>query len=247
MANASQAIGQLRDSVCAIIRIIKQTKYQGRKKPPITEFKLAFVGTAWCITANRYLVSAHHILNNGKARDPNDLFYAFTVPGNGPVAYHLPIVGFPLEDSAIDLAILEIGVPVAADQRLSPIPVTFSRPPDGAPVLTYGFPAPEIAGANLAADGQFLGGQFFLKGHANEGIVAAQYDLDGAWHFEFNVGWHHGESGGPVAQIEPLGVFAVMQHYRNIQTPHGVFPGPHRGRSLQAIQSQLVARGAMVV
>jgi len=248
MPDVAQAIRQTRDSLCAIMRIIKRTKQQGKRKPATTEFRLAFVGTGWCISIDRYLVTAHHVLNNGKPRDSNDLFYAFTVPDNGPAAYQFPVVGFPFEDPVNDLAILELGPPADASQHITAIPVTFTRPDDGTSVLTYGFPSPEIRGANLAPDGRFLGGgQFFLKGHANEGILAAQYQLDGAWHFEFNVGWHHGESGGPVLLTEPVAVFAVMQHYRNIQTPHGVFPGPHRGRSIDVIQEQLLAHGATVL
>ena len=242
-----ESVAQIRDSVCAIMRIVKQVKKRGKKKPPVTEFRLAFVGTAWCVSADKYLVTAHHILNDGKPRDPNDRFYAFTVPGNGLSAYQFPITGFPLEDTDSDLAILEVGQPAKQDQRIPAVPVTFTRPADGEAVITYGFPAPVISGANLAPDMQFLGGQFFLKGHANEGIVAAQYEIDSVWHFEFNVGWHHGESGGPVLRMEPLAAFAVMQHYRNIKTPHGVLPGPHRGRALEAIQQHLMAHGANVV
>ena len=159
------------------------------------------------------------------------------------------MVGFPLEDAANDLAILEVGPPAAAGQHIPPVPITFGRPPDGTLVLTYGFPSPVIGGAQLAPDGRlFGGGQFFLKGHANEGIVAAQYDIGGGvWQFEFNVAWHHGESGGPIFRADPLAAFALMQQYRNIQTPHGVFPGPHSGRALAVIQPALNAHGATVV
>ena len=248
MPGASQSIAQVRDSVCAIMRIIKRTKHKGKKKPPQIEFQLAFVGTAWCFSADRHLVTAHHILNNAKPRDPNDLLYAFTVPANGLVAYSFQVVGFPFEDMSNDLAILEIWPPAATDQHIPAVPVTFCRPPDGTTVITYGFPSPTILEANLAPDGRFLGGgNFFLKGHANEGIVSAQYDLGGVWHFEFNVSWHHGESGGPVFQQEPLASFAIMQIYRNIQTPHGIVSGPHIGRGLETIQQQLVALGASVV
>src|SRR5207245_1847829 len=152
------------------------------------------------------------------------------------------------ENQAVDLAVLEIGASQTKGQHIKAIPVTMSRPVDGASVVTYGFPAPVIQGASLDQDGNFLGGgQFFLKGHANEGIVAAQYSLDGRWTYEFNVGWHHGESGGPVLQREPLAVFAVMQFYRNITGPHGVIPGPHCGRSLEAIQQELRGHGAKVI
>lgn len=248
MPTTVEQLSQVRESVCAIMRIIKRMKPQKKKKPPTIEFRLAFVGTAWCITADKYLVTAHHILNKGNARDPNDLFYAFIVPSNGPRAYQFPIEAFPLEDPSNDMAILEIGPPASAGQSIPAVPVTFRRPPDGTPVITYGFPAPEIRGANLASDGRFLGGgQFFLKGHANEGIVAAQYETTGEVFFEFNVGWHHGESGGPVFERDTGAVFSIMQHYRNIQSPHGVVAGPRRGRSISNIQQQLVALGSTVV
>jgi hypothetical protein len=230
------------------MRIIKLTKHQGKRKPPQIQFQLAFVGTAWCFSADRYLVTAHHILNNRKPRNPKDLFYAFSTPNNGPVAYQFPIVGFPLEDAVNDFAILEVGAPATAGQHIPAVPVRFGRPPDGTPVITYGFPSPAITGANLADDGRFLGGgKFFLKGNANEGIVSAQYDFSGVWQFDFNVGWHHGESGGPVFEQESLAAFAIMQHYRNIQTPHGIVAGPHSGRGLDIIQQQLVTLGARVL
>jgi hypothetical protein len=243
-----QPLAQVRDSVCAVLRIIKTQGKRRKKTPLASEFKLAFVGTAWCVMTDRFLVTAHHTLNNGKPRDSKDLFYAFTVPGNGPQAFHFPIVGFHLEDANVDVAILEIGPPTTPGQRIPSAPITFARPLDGTKVFTIGFPAPEIKGASLDQNGRFLGGgQFFLKGHVNEGIVAAQYDLAGCWFYEFNVGWHHGESGGPVFNVDPVAAFAVMQHYRTIQTPHGILPGPHRGRSLEAVQQQLIDIGAHVV
>lgn len=225
MPSAVTATAAIRDSVCGLMRIVKHIKQRGKKKPPITEFRLAFVGTTWCVVADRYMVTAHHTLNGGKPRDPNDLFYVFAVPNNGPTAFHFPVTGFPFEDASTDLAIVEIGPPAKPGQHVPSVPISSSRPVDGEAVVTYGFPSPAISGANLSPDGQFLGGgQFFLKGHANEGIVAAQYEVASIWHYEFDIGWHHGESGGPVARIEPFAVFAVMQHYRNIQTPLGVRP-----------------------
>lgn len=248
MANMVNAVAQVRDSVCAIMRIIKEQRRKGKKrKQSVVQFKLAFVGTAWCVLDNRFLITAHHILNNGKDHDPQDLFYAFTVPGNGLQAFHFPIIGFPLEDANCDVAILEIGPPATPGQRILSAPITFNRSPDCTKVFTYGFPAPVISKANLNNNGQFIGGQFFLKGHVNEGIVAAQYDVNGSWFYEFNIGWHHGESGGPVFNIDPVAAFAIMQHYRNIQTPHGIVAGPHRGQSLEVVQQQLINIGANIV
>lgn len=242
MSDAKATIQQLRDSVCAVMKIKKGIIDKG-----VQQFQLGFVGTAWCIKADRYLVTAHHLLNEGKMRDPSDRFYAFTVPGNGLQAFECPIVNFPLEDPSNDLAVLEIGRFISQNQHLSAVPVTFAHPADGTPVLTLGFPSPQIANANVAPDGNYRGGQFFLKAHSNTGIVAAQYEAAGSWQFEFNVGWHHGESGGPITQLEPLGVFAVMQSYRNIVTPHGIVAGPHMGRALEVIKPQLVLYGATVI
>ena len=115
--------------------------------------------------------------------------------------------------------------------------------------MTYGFPAPQIASAKVDESGNWQGGNFFLKSHANDGIVSARYDLDGILFYELNVGWHHGESGGPIFTLEEErpAVFSVMQHYRNIQAPHGIVPGPHRGKSLTSIKNQLVELGATVI
>lgn len=229
------------------MRVVRTTRRAAKGKPPRVQVGLSFVGTGWCVVADRYLVTAYHVLNGGKPRDPANKFYVFSVPGNGNQAFHFPVTAFPLEDEANDLAILEIGPPAEAGHHIPPVAATLGRPPDGTDVLTYGFPAPAIAGASVNEDLDFLGGQFFLKGHANEGIVAAQYDLNGAWIFEFNVGWHHGESGGPVFQHEPLSVFAVMQHYRNIESPHGIIAGPHRGRGLDGIRQDLASYGVTIL
>jgi len=229
------------------MRVVKRVKKAGKSKAPTIQIGASFVGTAWCIHTDRFLVTAHHILNGGQPRNPEDRFYAFTVPGNGLAAYAFPITGFPFEGPAHDLAVLEVGPAAQAEQHIPAVPVTFDRPPDGAPVLTYGFPAPAIAAATFTQDGTYRGGQFFLKGHANEGIVSAQYEIGGVWHFEFNVGWHHGESGGPVFRQEPLAAFAVMQHYRSIETPLGKVAGPHCGRSLAVVRDRLIALGATVV
>ena len=64
MPNLSQAISDIRDSVVAVLRVhmskpAKQKK--GKIRPP--QFKVSFVGTAWCIVKNKYMVTAHHIFN----------------------------------------------------------------------------------------------------------------------------------------------------------------------------------------
>jgi hypothetical protein len=171
-------------------------------------------------------------------------FFAFLVPGNGDPAFHFPIISFPIERQNLDIAVLEIGPCAQAGVRVPSIPVSFARQPDGMRVVTVGFPSPEIAKLGLDAQGKFLGGEFFLKSHANEGIVSAQYIIGGVPFYELNVGWHHGESGGPIVTLtDPPASFSLMQHYRNIKSPHGTVAGPHRGRALSAIQQELIALG----
>jgi hypothetical protein len=126
--------------------------------------------------------------------------------------------------------------------------VTFAAQQDGSRVLTVGFPAPEVRGLNIDSQGNYIGGQFFLKSHANEGILSAQYLLGQLQMYEFNVGWHHGESGGPVLRLDdPVAAFTVMQQYRNIESPHGVVAGPHRGCALSAIRQDIERLGAQVL
>jgi hypothetical protein len=184
------------------------------------------------------------VLNNGQARNVQDKFYALVVPGNGNPFFFFPVIAFPLEKPDLDLAVLEIGPCADPSVHLPALPMSFTPQPDGTRVVTVGFPAPQIAGLNVDAQGNFLGGQFFLKSHANEGIVSAQY-VEGTMPFyELNVGWHHGESGGPIAALtEQPAVFSMMQQYRNVQGPHGMLPGPHRGRPLSAIQRELEGLG----
>jgi hypothetical protein len=61
--------------------------------------------------------------------------------------------------------------------------------------------------------------------------------------YEFNVGFYQGESGGPIIALDPLGAIATMQNYREIETPSGKVPGPHRGFSLAASASDLGGLG----
>lgn len=247
MPNLIASIPTILASTCSIMRISREVITRGKKKAQIINVKASF-GTGWCIVADKYVITAHHILNDMKPRNPNDRFYAFIVPGNAPLAFHFQVVGFPLEDQANDIAILEIGACSASGQHLQALPVTFQRPPDGTVVATYGFPSPQVFGINVNPDTlAYNGGQFQLKGNANEGIVSAQYDMNGVWVYEFNVGWHHGESGGPILLLEPLAVFSIMQLYRKIQAPHGVMDGPRIGRSIEVIRNSLQQLGAMII
>lgn len=242
------AIPLVRESVASVLRL-KVAKPQSAEKGKVepAQFGASLAGSAFCVVADRYLVTAHHILNGGQPRDPDDKFYSFVVPQNGNTAYHFPVISFPLERQDIDTAILEIGPCATAGVHIPALPVTFNPQPDGTPVITVGFPAPEITQLNVDQNGNYLGGQFFLKSHANEGMVSAQYSIGPILVYELNVGWHHGESGGPIttATEEPA-VFSLMQHYRNVKSPHGVVAGPHRGCALSLIEHDLTNLGVTV-
>jgi Trypsin-like peptidase domain len=249
MAGPATAILSIRDSVAAILRIHitrPEAVRKGKARPPQVHASLG--GSAFCVVADRYLVTAFHVLNEGKPRNPGDKFYALVVPGNGEAMFHFPVVGFPVERHDLDVAVLEIGRCASAGVKIHAVPVSFTPRTDGTRVVTVGYPAPEIMGLEVDHHGNFHGGQFFLKSHANEGIVSAQYVSDGVLMYELNVGWHHGESGGPVAdEADRPAVFSLMQHYRNIRSPHGMVAGPHRGCALSSIQRELKALGVVVV
>ena len=244
-------IARIRESTCAVMRVTRKEKKRRKKGKTEREVEvsLSFVGTAWCIVENQLLVTAHHVFNGGRPRNPEHRFYVFSVPGNGPKAFRFPVTGFPLEDPKTDVAVLRIGDPPREGIEIPALPLALGHPPDGTTVLTVGYPAPEISSASVTPAGELRGGgQFFLKSHANQGIVSAQYELDDGWYFEFNVGWHHGESGGPVVRLEPEpAVFSIMQHYRDVQSPHGVLPGPRRGISLAVVGDRLRELGARIV
>jgi len=249
MSDLITAIPTIRESVAAILRlhVVKPEKVKkGEVRTP--QIGAALVGSAFCVVENKYLMTAYHIFNDGKPRDPQDKFYAFIVPGNGDPAYHFPVISFPLEKPDFDMAILEVGPCATAGQRIPSILVSFSQQADGSRVITVGFPAPEISKLSLDQQGNYQGGQFFLKSHADEGIVSSRYILGGILVYELNVGWHHGESGGPiVALTDPPAAFSLMQHYRNIKSPHGVVAGPHRGYALSMIQQELTNIGVSSV
>lgn len=245
MSDLTSSISVLRESVVAILRIRlirPQPVKKGNVRP--AQFQASLGGSGFCVVADRYLVTAFHVLNGGQARDTGDKYYAFMVPGNGEAGFHFPVISFPLERSEVDIAVLEIGSCTTAGVHVPAVPVSFVPQADGERVVTVGFPSPEIAGLNVDAQGNYIGGQFFLKSHANEGIISAQYVVGDVRVYELNVGWHHGESGGPIAvpAATPV-VFSLMQHYRNVQSPHGTVAGPHCGRALSAVQHELTDLG----
>ena len=244
----ASVIAAVRDAVVAILRIHPLPLDSEPSAPAsVPQFQVSLVGTAWCIVENRFLVTAYHVFNNGAARDPNDRFYVFAVPQNGPAAYPTVVTGFPIEDSNTDMAVLEIARPLPPAPHLPAVPITFERQLDGQSVVTYGFPSPVIATVSVDPNGNWIGGDFFLKGHANEGIVSGQFETGGQLFYELNVGWYNGESGGPIFTLVPIAVFAVMQQYRNIQTQHGIVPGPRQARAITVIESKLRSIGARVV
>ena len=245
MPDLTTAIPLVRESVAAILRVQPvrpETIKRGKVRP--ATFKAGFAGSAFCIVADGYLLTTHHILNGGQPRDPKDKFFAFIVPQNGLLAHHFPIISFPVVRPDLDIAVLEVGPCATAGVRIPALPISFTQQADGDRVVTVGFPAPEISGLNLDPQGNFLGGQFFLKSHANEGIVSAQYGIGGVQVYELNVDWHHGESGGPIVTLtDTPAAFSLMQHYRNIKSPHGIVAGPHRGCALSAIRQELTTLG----
>ena len=231
--NVKAAISVARESTVAVFRY-RETRAEKVKNGKVhpAKFNVSW-GTGFCVVADKYIVTAFHVLNEGKPRDPKDRYLIFIVPGNGEAAHHFPVIGFPVERVDTDMAVLEIGPCATSGMQLPAVPVTFDIQPDGEHVTTVGFPAPEVAGLAIDASGKYLGGNLFLKSHANEGIVSAQYSLGSIPVYEFNVGWLHGESGGPVLRVDaPIAAFSLMQQYRAIQSPHGKLPGPRTGKSV---------------
>lgn len=219
-------IEQVRDSVCGLLRIHHISGNQ---------YNVAIVGTAWCVVRNHYFISAYHILNGGQARDPNDRFYILRAPGNGPRLEYTPAVAFVLEDQGRDYVILEIDEREGSSLGFNALGIYTGQVQDGTRVLTYGYPAPEVRSARVNSQGRLEQIQTSLLSHANEGIVASQYERTTYHMYELNVGWHHGESGGPILILDPPRVIAIMQGYKNIQTPHGVVAGPHCGIAITAV------------
>lgn len=240
MPGLVDAISVVRGSTVAILRVHLVRPEVVKKGKTLPAEVKCFFGSGFCIAENRLVATAHHVLSGGTTRNPKDRFYVLTVPENGDPAFHYPVTGFPLEVPELDFAVVELGPCSSPNIQLPALPVTYEPLRDGTPVVTIGYPSPEIGGINVDKDLNYFGGQFFLKSHANEGIVAAQYQLAGTPIYELNVGWHHGESGGPIATTDTKpAVFSLMQHYRNVQSPHGVVAGPHRGIALSVVRDRL--------
>ena len=238
----------VRESVVAVLRLhlLKpETVKKGKVKPG--KVNCSF-GTGFCIAANRYVATAYHNLNDNKPPNPKDKHYVFVVPQNADVAFHFPVVSVPVQRPDIDMAILEIGPSATTGVSLPALPISFKQPPDGTRVMTVGFPAPEIHALNVDNDCNYNGGQFFLKSHVNDGVVAAQYLIANIQFYELNIGWHHGESGGPIVTLnDPMAAFSIMQQYRTVQSPHGIVAGPRRGRAISSMQTELAGLGITAV
>jgi hypothetical protein len=142
MNTMTKAIPIVRESVAAILRIqSKKVKNKKSKTPP---FVAGMAGSAFCVVKDKYVLTAQHILNGGKVRNLNDKFFAIVVPQNGDPAYHFPIISFPLERQDLDMAVLELGACTESGIHMTALPVSFSSYPDGTPVITVGFPSPEL-------------------------------------------------------------------------------------------------------
>src|SRR5437867_8267571 len=106
MADLVTAIPAVRRSVAAILRvrmIRSETVKKGAVRP--AQFQAVLGGSAFCVTSDRYLVTAFHVLNGGQPRVAEDKFYAFLVPENGDAAFHFPVIGFPVERPDVDVAV----------------------------------------------------------------------------------------------------------------------------------------------
>ena len=244
-----EAIATARNGVAAIVRVHLVPPPPAKKsKARAPRFEASVVGSAFCVVADRHFATSHYILNDGQARLEGDKFYAVIAPQNGVDCYHFPVVAFPLEDETLDLAVLEVGPCSDPRQHVNALPICAQMPPDGTSTMTIGFPSAPVFDVNLDAEGNYVGGNLFLKSRANTGIVAAQYaDHAGSEFFELNTSWHNGERGGPILRLDrPIGVFAVMQDCRMIQSSlkGGATPGPHQGHSLRQIEELLKWLGA---
>ena len=224
------------------------TTKKGKIKPQ--KYEADIVGSATCIVANRYLITAFKVLNGGEPRLPDDKYYAMVSPDNDTQLLHFPVIGFPLEDAQRDLAVLEIGPCVNGNKRLLALPLAMREVPDGMSVLAVGYPASPVFELEVDAEGNYVKGSSVLKSHVNTGIVAACFpDMHGNATFEFTFGWLPGEMGGPVVRLGvPRALFAVMKDFRPIRTPDGsVIPGPYQGISLKPIEAELRKLGAAFV
>jgi len=241
-----------RHATAAILRVrrgkVSAPKKGGKAKPP--KYDADIVGSATCIVANKYLLTAHRVLNGGEARQPDDKYYAMIAPDNGTQLFHFPIVSFALESPDLDLAVLEMGPCVNGNKRLVALPLSMREVDDGTSVIAVGYPASPVFELEVDAEGNYLSGSSELKSHVNTGIVSACFpDLRGHPIYEFNFGWLPGQTGGPMVRLgTPRALFALMRDFRPIRTADGsVIPGPYQGISLKPAEAALRQLGAAFV
>src|ERR1043166_5003042 len=119
------AIPKLRESIVAIIKLRRtkvETIEKGKVRP--AQFEVGW-GSAFCVVSDKYLLTAFHVLNGGKPRDPSARYYALIVPNNADPFFHFEVVSFPLERPDFDIAVLEIGACSKSGIHLPALPVTF--------------------------------------------------------------------------------------------------------------------------
>lgn len=117
------AIPTVRRSIVAILRyrlVRPETIKKGKVHP--AEYKVGW-GSGFSIVSDRYVITAFHVLNDGRRRNPSDKFVAFVVPGNDVKAYHFPVTVFPVEWPDLDLDVLEVG----QCSSTSELPCRYSR------------------------------------------------------------------------------------------------------------------------
>ena len=241
MPSAVSTIRAVRDSVCALLRLTVDDTAR--------TFYAVLTGTTWCVVQDEVFVTAQHVLNDSKPRDPTHKFFVVHAPGNGPTLQFWPVTRFLLEDSLRDLAVFEAPVQSGSGIIVPSVPVALSPPADGTSVVTYGYPAPVVTSAQVGTGGVLTSLHTALFTHGAVGIIAAQYPLPtGDTLIEFDVAWHHGESGGPIFELSDTPVaFSVMQRYRIIQGASGPMDGPRQGIALTALGPLLSQLGATVV
>lgn len=250
--NTIETIAAIRDSVCAVMRVRKghaDSQSVAQSLPGSTggNHRAEFVGTGFCIVDDTVVLTALHILNDGDPPLETDEFHVLTAPSNGPFVYPIPVLDIMDHNVDVDFAMLRIKVPKG--ESFPALTLTASSVPDGSEVVTYGFPLPDVVSVSLTRGGRLLteGTKLFLKGHANTGIVAAQYEYTGVTHYEFNIPWHYGESGGPIVLKEGAAALSMMQQRRTTNRSHTLVRGPSRGRAFGCWRPNLLAVGATFV
>lgn len=64
LSTLADGIADVRDAVCALMRT-RRREFR-KKKQMLVQVQCSIVGTAWCAVSDKYLVTARHVLNDGK-------------------------------------------------------------------------------------------------------------------------------------------------------------------------------------